>query len=115
MISNNKNVEIVSKIKQNRVFLWIASGTMILLIIPLALMVFKIPMSSYGSGNDVLNWDFTDFMLMGLLIFGISSIFVLIARRINTKYLFTVGIILFLLFLWIWAELAVGIFTNWGN
>jgi len=107
-----KNSDII---KQNNAFLYVAVGTLLLLLVPFTLMMFKIPLYDPGSGYEVLNWDLADFVIMGFLIFGIGSMFVLVSRVIPSKYRIHAGIGLFLLFLWIWAELAVGLFTNWGS
>lgn len=62
-----------------------------------------------------VSWDMTDFIVMGAMVFGTGSLFVLAARMISKKYRIIVGIALLLAFLWLWAELAVGVFTNWGS
>lgn len=90
---------------QNKVFGWIAIVTGIILSIPLIAMQF----------TSEVSWDSTDFIVMGSLIFGMGSLFVLTARKIERKYWPFAGIAFFLALLYIWAELAVGIFTNWGS
>jgi len=102
-------------VMQNKVFLWVATGTLLLLLIPFLLMTFKIPLLDPGSGMEVINWTLFDFIVMGSLIFGASSVFVFSARRIDKKYRLTVAIACVIGFVWLWAELAVGIFTNWGS
>ncbi len=69
-----------------------------------------------GSGFEIINWGLFDFIVMGFMIFGTGSMFVLIARRVQKKSHRIVLAIAFLLgFLWLWAELAVGVLTNWGS
>jgi len=73
----------------------------ILLLIPLIAMQFT---------NEV-NWTILDFVVMGILLYGTALLCELAIRRIkrpNKRYLVIAGIVL--LFLLIWAELAVGIF-----
>ena len=89
-------------IQRNTVFAWIALGTALLLSIPLVAMQF----------SEEVNWEPGDFVVMGVLLFGISSLFVLVARKIARKRRLAAGLIFLLLFLYIWAELAVGIFTD---
>lgn len=84
---------------QNKVFSWIALGTAGLLLIPL-----------FGGWP----WTISDFVIMGILIFGSATLFILLARRFQ-KQRIIIGIALALAFLWLWAELAVGLFTNWGS
>lgn len=90
---------------KNHAFVWIALATGCLLLIPLVAMRFT---------NEV-QWDATDFIVMGMLLFGTGSLFVLAARIVPRKYWWAVGVVLAALFLYIWAELAVGIFTTWGQ
>jgi len=92
-------------VMQNKVFLWIALVTGLILLIPLIAMQFT---------NEV-NWSEIDFIVMGTLLFGMGSIFVLIARRINKKHRIVVAIVLAAVLFYLCAELAVGIFTNWGS
>jgi len=63
----------------------------------------------------VANWPWTlgDYVVMGVLIMSIGLIYELIARTLSTKtYRIIVAIVLFVAFLLIWAELAVGIFNT---
>lgn len=92
-------------IKRNGVFAWIALGTGLLLSIPLIAMQF----------TDEVQWTLTDFIIMGVIIFSMSSLFVVVARRAPRRYRLFIGAGFVLAFLWLWAELAVGVFTNWGS
>lgn len=75
-----------------------------LLIIPFIAMQF----------TDQVNWTGSDFVIMGSLLF-VTGVMVDTAYRKAGKYkLLAVGGIV-LLFLWLWVELAVGLFTNWGS
>lgn len=97
--------EITSDIfTQNRIFIWIALATVFILMIPFTAMQFS---------NEVV-WTFSDFIIAGVLLFGTGSLFVLTARRIK-KYRFAIGILFLIALLYVWAELAVGIFTNLGS
>ena len=108
-----KNTDIIM---QNKIFVWIALGTIFLLTLPLLLMRFRVPLYDPGSGYEVLNWNLFDFVVIGTLIFGTSSFFVLVARKIQKKsHRIALAVTLLLGFLWLWAELAVGVFTNWGS
>ena len=90
---------------ENSAFKWIALATCALLLIPLIAMQV----------TDEVAWDSTDFIVMGSLIFGMSSLFVLVARKLTSKHRLFIGGMFFVIFLYIWAELAVGIFTNLGS
>ena len=90
---------------QNRVFIWIALATAAVLLIPLVAMQF----------TPEVAWEATDFIVMGSLLFGMSSLFVLAARKLPGKRRFFVGAVFVVVFLYVWAELAVGVFTNLGS
>ena len=92
-------------LSRNIIFLWIAAGSAVLLLIPLVAMQV----------TTEVNWQFTDFIVMGLLLFGTGSLFVVTARLIPNRYRLWAGLGCLMLFLFIWAELAVGVFTNWGS
>lgn len=89
----------------NRIFLWIALATGALLLIPLLAMQV----------TPAVSWNRIDFALMGILLFTAGGLFVLVARRIPQRRRLVAGLVVLLGFLWIWGELAVGIFTSWGS
>jgi hypothetical protein len=61
-----------------------------------------------------LNWTAGDFLAMGLLLLGSGFAFVLAARKWPRQRV-VIGIVVALAFLYLWAELAVGVFTDWGS
>jgi hypothetical protein len=85
-------------IRQNRVFLWIALGTVALLLVPFIAMQF----------TDEAAWTWSDFVIAGLLVFGTGSAFVLTARKIQRHYL-AIALLFVVAFVLVWVELAVGI------
>ena len=90
---------------QNRVFIWIAFATGAILLVPIVAMQF----------TSEVNWGGADFIVMGCLLFGLASLGVLAARRATRKNRILVGGIFLAVFLYLWAELAVGVFTNLGS
>ncbi len=100
---------------QNKIFLYIAFGTTFILLIPFLAMQLNWQFPDPGSStNNRVNWTISDFVVMGTLLFVTGSTFVLAARKFP-KHQLIIGLIIGFLFLWLWAELAVGIFTNWGS
>ncbi len=91
-------------IMQNKVFIWLALATGLILLVPLLAMQF--------TGEVV--WTRSDFVIAGALLFGTGLIFVLAARK-TRKYRVVIGFVLAAILLYVWAELAVGIFTNLGS
>jgi glucan phosphoethanolaminetransferase (alkaline phosphatase superfamily) len=97
--------ELNDRISQNSIFLWIALATGAVLLVPLVAMRF--------TGN--VNWDAADFIVMGCLLFGTGSLFVLTARQAPRRHRVIIGSLFVIVFLYAWAELAVGVFTNLGS
>lgn len=79
----------------------------ILLAIPLLLLI---PLIGTQFSSDV-SWSGVDFLVMGVLLLGVGLILELVLRKVPKKNnriaLIAITLILFIL---VWAELAVGIF-----
>ena len=92
-------------LERNSVFAWIALAACVLLLIPLGAMQF----------TAAVSWGIADFVVMGTLLFAAGSAFVLAARRVSPKHRLLVGVLVVAAFLYIWAELAVGVLTGLGS
>lgn len=91
---------------QNRVFVWIALATGVILLLPLVAMQF----------TTEVTWTLLDFFAAGGLVFGAGLAFVLAARRTqNWQHRIVIGAVVAAVSLYLWAELAVGVFTDWGS
>lgn len=90
-------------IESNRVFAWIALGTA-------ALLMVLLLATQAGSAD----WGPFDFVAAGVLIFGAGAAFVMAARIMPGRRLL-VGLLVAAAFAYLWAELAVGVFTDWGS
>ena len=90
-------------IMQNKVFLWIAAATGGILLVPLIAMQF----------TSEVDWSIEDFITMGILLFGMGSLFVGIARVVPSKYRVLAAIACTAALLLLWAHLAVGIVDTW--
>ena len=77
-----------------------------------AVGVLMVPLVAMQLTNEV-KWDAADFIVMGLLLVGIGSVYVLLARLCSkAKYRLVLGVVLALVLLLAWAELAVGVFGS---
>lgn len=79
--------------------IWLVSGTALILLVPLVAMQFS---------NEV-NWNWFDFAVIGILLFGAGLMFELVKTRVSTKYRALVAVLLVVAVCLIWVELAVGI------
>ena len=78
----------------------------VLLMIPLVAMQF----------TAEVDWTLLDFVTAASLLFGSALVYELATRNmITTKYRVAVGFVVMAALLYFWAELAVGVFTNWGS
>lgn len=81
--------------------------TKILLVVPFLLLIPLIGMQF----SSEINWSFFDFMVMGILLSGVGVVIELVLRNVKTlERRFVFIAIILVVFLLIWAELAVGIF-----
>jgi len=93
------------QILTKRLLYWFL-GVALLLLIPLIAMQF----------SSEVNWDFTDFAIMGAVLLGIGLAYELIARRSQkTTYRVAFGLGLLGAFLLFWVNAAVGIIGNEGQ
>ncbi len=78
-------------------------GTLLFLCIPLVAMQF----------TSEVNWSSFDFLVAGLLLASTAFIFDLVWRNIrNDTFRILLLVALIVLFILIWAELAVGVFGS---
>lgn len=78
-------------------------------------LILSIPFVALQFSNEV-DWDITDFLVIGTLLTGMGLTFVFLARKIrNSTHRAFLALAILAITLYIWAELAVGIFTNWGS
>jgi len=74
------------------------------------LLILCIPLIAMQFTNEV-NWNIGDFVVAGFLFFSTGLIFDIVIRKVNkieSRIVLLIAILV--LFLLIWAELAVGIF-----
>ena len=98
MKSKNKSL-----IQENKVFAYIALFTALVLSIPFIAMQI----------SSSVDWSLPDFIIIGILIFGMGSLFIFISRITPKKYRSLIGLGILILLLLIWAHLAVGIVDSW--
>lgn len=84
-----------------RNILWIVGVTTVILLVPLAAMQF----------SDQVNWNFTDFATIGVLLIGTGVLYELLVRKVKqAKHRAILATVLVLAVLLVWVDLAVGIF-----
>lgn len=91
----------ISMLTKDKRFSFILIFGALLLCIPFIAMQF----------TSIVNWTLFDFLVAGFLIFGTGSLLELVLRKVKTtrNRLYLFGAIT-LLFLTVWAELAIGVF-----
>ena len=95
----NKNKKYI--ILQNKRLIGIVLVVVLLLFIPLIAMQF----------TDEVNWTLFDFVVAAILLLGTGLMCELVIRKINKiKYRIAICVVLLVALLFIWTELAVGIF-----
>lgn len=88
--------------KNKRIF-FILAIIVILLLIPFIAMQI----------TDSVNWSLSDFVVMSLLLSGTGLLCEFTLRKVKTtKNRIIICLIIILIFILIWAELAVGIFGS---
>jgi hypothetical protein len=97
-----KNTEISLQTSLQR----IAIGTGLILLIPLVMTQV----------STEWNWSLSDFVVVAVLLFiaGFGIDFFMRNKSTNMQKAF-IGIVIVLGMLWLYVELAVGLFTNWGS
>jgi len=82
----------------------------LLIILTIVVAILLIPFIAMQFTTEV-NWNIMDFVVAGILLLGVGVTIDYAIRKIaKTYYRFAVIITVILLFILIWAELAVGIF-----
>jgi hypothetical protein len=108
-MKNNNDI-----IMQNKIFLWIAVATALILSIPyLAMQLNWVKPDPTNPADQGVSWTLSDFIVMGVLIFGAGTLFVAIARITPRKYRLFVGLAVLAALLLTWVHLAVGIVDTW--
>lgn len=89
-----------------RSLLRVALNAALVLLVPLVAMQF--------SGR--VDWSAGDFVAAGVLLMGIGLAFELFVRKVSNKLgRLVLTVLLGIALVYLWAELAVGIFTHWGS
>lgn len=84
----------------------VAASTVLVLLIPLVAMQF----------SDDVQWTVGDFVAAGVLLTGVGLAFELFVRKVSDRrHRLVLTVLLGLALVYLWAELAVGIFTHWGS
>lgn len=76
-------------------------------------IILMIPFIAMQFTSEV-NWGREDFIIIGILLVCGVGLIELVMKKAG-KYKVAAGAVVILGIIWLWAELAVGIFTNWGS
>jgi hypothetical protein len=74
------------------------------------LLLLCIPFFAHFFTNE-FNWSFYDFLIIGILIFIFGSLLYTIHLKVQTTWKKLLLFLILMLFIYLWAELAVGIFN----
>lgn len=101
MATMNGNGELYAKPPLGKSIAAVFLATGLILLIPLVAMMF----------TSEVDWDIRDFIVMGILLSTIGLLYVAGSRMVKTRaQRAVVGVVLFVLLFFTWAELAVGVF-----
>jgi hypothetical protein len=79
--------------------------------IPAFILMIPVVAMQFSSEWD---WDVSDFIIIGTLLVSAVLLYEFASRKMS-KHKTAIAIAIVLGVAFIWAELAVGIFTNWGS
>ena len=83
---------------------------MMIKILPIVGLLLLIPLIAMQLTNEV-NWSFFDFIIMGALLTITGLLIGIVIKKVNHyKYREIIIVIIVIMFLLIWGELAVGLF-----
>jgi H+/Cl- antiporter ClcA len=103
----------VKQSKSNKNF--VSQNLDIFSIIGLTLLAWSVPFVSMIFTGEML-WDEIDFIVSGLLVGGAGVIYVVLTRLLKDfKHKWLIGVVIALIVVLLWIELAVGLFTHWGS
>jgi hypothetical protein len=101
--ANGMKLKSISSRKQNKDVIGVFAVTGALLLIPLIAMQF----------TTEVDWDLRDFIIMGILLSGTGILIILATSKLRDSTHRAFAILgLLIVFLLIWAELAVGVFGS---
>lgn len=92
-------------LQRNTAFVWMLAGTCALLLVPFFAMQF----------SSEVHWTSFDFLMMGTLLLLVGSLLIFLARKVAVRHFPVLAIAALLVFFYVWAELAVGIFFSFGS
>jgi len=89
-------------IKQKNNYIIVILASIVVLFLPFVAMQF----------TDEVNWDIIDFIVAAALLISFGCLYLWLTQKVQVKQKVMVGTVLTIIFCLVFAELAVGIFTN---
>lgn len=77
-------------------------------------LILLVPLFAMQFTTEV-NWDSKDFLAMGLLLLCAGSLYIVVSRKLSRSKRVIVALACVALTLYLWAELAVGVFMRHGS
>ncbi|NVK10596.1 MAG: hypothetical protein HWD83_01200 [Gammaproteobacteria bacterium] len=85
--------------------MWLVVFTLLFLLVPFVAMQI----------TTQVMWSGFDFLVMGALLLIVGSLLILIARNLSLGAFRWLSIIILITAVYVWVELAVGLFFSLGN
>jgi peptidoglycan/LPS O-acetylase OafA/YrhL len=84
------------------------------IVLSVACLLFAIPLIAMQWTHEV-EWSVGDFVVWGVLLAGASAAILWAMSRLPRSRRLLAGALVLAIFVYVWAELAVGVFTNLGS
>lgn len=92
-------------LQRKNAFMWLVVFTLLFLLVPFVAMQI----------TTQVMWSGFDFLVMGALLLIVGSLLILIARNLSLGAFRWLSIIILITAVYVWVELAVGLFFSLGN
>lgn len=92
-------------LQRKHAFMWLVVLTLLFLLVPFVAMQI----------TTQVMWSGFDFLVMGALLLIVGSLLILIARNLSSGAFRWLSIIILMTAVYVWVELAMGLFFSLGS